>query len=435
MSKLQRLCVTDSLQLSCIRTDKFKTGVLNLTLCLPLTKENTMLGMLLPRILRRGSEHYPNMAAINRRLDELYAACAEIRSTRIGRNLALVLSVEFLDESYSFDGSAIFSSVLEVISDMLLHPRMIDGCFESKIVAQEIEFAKDSIRAEINNTRAFSVIRCLELMHRDDPTYPTLAEMEAEIANVTPAQLTQYYLQTLRSATIHAFYVGGLAPSYVSDCLERSLGTWHTDHSFPILPPKSAPSCGTIEQTQSMPVSQGKLAMGYRTGVCADGTSDEVYVAMVLNEIFGESPSSKLFVNVREKMSLCYSCSSFYNRYTGIMLVSAGIESRNRAVAEQAIREQFASIQNNQISDAEIQAAKRSLENVYRQIQDNPFELQSFYGNRALFGLDGDIEDCLARLNAVTAEQVSELARRIECDTVFFIEGTNPNAEEDEYDE
>ena len=184
-----------------------------------------------------------------------------------------------------------------------------------------------------------------------------------------------------------------------------------------------------------MPVSQGKLAMGFRTGVCADGKSEDVYTAMVLNELFGESPASKLFVNVREKMSLCYSCSSFYNRYTGILIVSAGIESKNRSITQNAILEQLECIRRAQISDAEMQAAKRSLENAYRQINDNPFDLQSFYGNRALFGLEGDLKECLARLNAVTVDQVSELARRIECDTVFFIEGTNPHTEEEDFDE
>lgn len=434
MSAPQRLSVTDSIQLSCIQTERFKTGVLTLTLCLPLTKENTMLGMLLPRVLRRGTEHFPDMASIHRRLDELYASCVEIRSTRIGRNLAIVVTAEFLDEAYATDHTQILDGVLEVISDMLLRPKMVREAFDPAIVKQEIGFAKDSIRSEINNTRAYSLIRCMELMHRNDRTYPTLKEMETEIDGIDAEQLARFYRNTLRSASIQAFFVGSLAPSYVSNCLRTHLGEWHSEILYPILPPYAAPSCGVIEQTLPMPVSQGKLAMGFRTGVCADGADDDVYTAMVFNELFGESPASKLFMNVREKMSLCYSCSSFFNRYTGILLVSAGIESKNRQTAEQAILDQLQSIRHGEISDAEMHAAKLSLANSYRQINDNPFELQSFYSNRAIFGLDGDVEDCRARLDAVTVEQVVALAKKIECDTVFFIEGTRADADENEED-
>lgn len=169
----ESLQISESLKLSYIHTDKFKTDVLTLTLCLPLTRENTVLNMILPGVFRRGTERYPDMASINRRLDELYAACVEIRSNRIGKNLLLTISAEMLDECYASDGEPILDGVVEILSEMLLHPRMIDNCFCDTFVRQEIRFAQDSVRAEINNTRAYAAIRCMELMHRNDPSYPT----------------------------------------------------------------------------------------------------------------------------------------------------------------------------------------------------------------------------------------------------------------------
>ena len=174
--------------------------------------------------------------------------------------------------------------------------------------------------------------------------------------------------------------------------------------------------------------------MGFRVGVCADGHSSSVYTAMVLNEIFGGSAASKLFLNVRERMSLCYHCSSSYHCYTGIMTVSAGIESKNREIAQNAILQQFKEIQNGNISPTELLAAKASLENSYRQIHDNPFDLQSFYGNRSLFGWNETVEECLRRISAVTVEDVAILAKQVLCDTVFFIEGTKESACDEEED-
>ena len=211
--------------------------------------------------------------------------------------------------------------------------------------------------------------------------------------------------------------------------LQRYFSTWQTSRPYAIVLPCAEASVGEIRVTEPMPVSQGKLAMGFRTGVCADGSDDRaVAAAVVLNEIFGGAPASKLFMNVREKMSLCYYCSSAYNRYTGILTVSAGIETKKRDVAEKAILDQLESIRAGKISQTELLAAKSSLENAYRQIDDNPFELQSFYGSRSLFGLREDVEESRRRIAAVTKDEVVALARKVLCDTVFFVEGTKKDA-------
>jgi predicted Zn-dependent peptidase len=265
-------------------------------------------------------------------------------------------------------------------------------------------------------------------MYREDPCYPTLTEMEAILNTVDARSLTDYYRNVLQSAKIDVFYVGSLSAEVPRRYLQTYFAEWKAVHGYDIIPPTAEPSVGEISLTEEMPVAQGKLSMGFRTGVCADGTDDRVHTAMVLNEILGGSPASKLFMNVRERMSLCYYCSSSYNRYTGILTVSAGIETKNRAVAEDAIRQQLASIQAGDVSQTEFLAAKSALENAYRQIDDNPFELQSFYGNRALFGLAGDIDECRRRMAEVTLEQVVALAKEVFCDTVFFVKGTKADA-------
>ena len=164
--------------------------------------------------------------------------------------------------------------------------------------------------------------------------------------------------------------------------------------------------------------------MGFRTGVITEPSRDDCYIAMVFNEVFGGSPASKLFMNVREKMSLCYYCSSSYSQYTGVITVSSGIEVSKREIAEQAILAQLQDIQQGNISETELHAARISLENAYRQIYDNPFDLQTFYGTRSLFGIPGDIDECRKKIASVTKEQIVALAQAVTCDTVFFIKGT-----------
>ena len=173
-----------------------------------------------------------------------------------------------------------------------------------------------------------------------------------------------------------------------------------------------------------MPVTQGKLALGFSTGVTVSKDSDDVYTAIMLNEILGGSASSKLFLNVREKLSLCYYCSSSYSIYSGVMLISSGFEVKNYEIARKAIFAQLDDIRQGKISDVEFWAAQRSITSSYRQLYDSPFDLQAFFGDRSLFGINDNIEDTVSKLLSVTKKNIVDLANRIKFEASYFIKGT-----------
>ena len=182
-----------------------------------------------------------------------------------------------------------------------------------------------------------------------------------------------------------------------------------------------------------MPVSQGKLAMGFKVGACIGDSDNRHYTAILLNELFGGSAMSKLFMNVREKLSLCYYCSSNYNQYMGTLTVSSGIDNKNFELAKNAILSELKDICDEKISDAEFHAAKKALENSYKQIYDSAYDLQSFYGNRAFFGFDETVESVKDSIARITKQDVAALARRITLDSVFYVEAVGDG--EDIYDE
>ncbi len=429
---LQKLNISDHIHLSCIQTPKFKTGILTLSLTMPLNTESFAYNSILSSILRRGTKSYPDISSFNRRLDELYAACVEIRSHRVGHNLCLSFTVELLDEAYSLDQTKITDGVLELLAELILSPKMKNSQFDPDEVAQEIRFAQDGIRSQINNTRAYAAIRCAELMYRNDPNYPTMKALQELLPQIDSQKLTAYYQKLLRSSSLQAFYVGSLSAEEISEKICRLFAPWRISIPYSPQLPSAETHTEYLSLTEKMPVSQGKLSMGLRTGACISKGSDNSYVALVFNEIFGGSPASKLFMNVREKMSLCYYCSSSYSRYTGIITVSAGIETDKRKITEQAILQQLEDIRQGKISEIEMNAAKTSLENSYRQIYDNPFELQNFYGDQNLFGFDTPIEECRKRIASVTKDEVIKLSNSVICDTVFFVEGTQNSQSEEE---
>jgi predicted Zn-dependent peptidase len=143
-----------------------------------------------------------------------------------------------------------------------------------------------------------------------------------------------------------------------------------------------------------------------------------------MNEIFGGGASSKLFMNVREKMSLCYSCSSTLEMDRGIIHVSSGIDPQNREIAQKAILEEFENIKEGKISEYEFSSAKKALENSYREIYDNPFDIFAFYSSRDSLGIECSIDECREKISAVTLRDVIKVANNTVLDSVYFLNGT-----------
>lgn len=431
---LQTSVISDSIRLSAINTDRFKTGILTFTLTIPLTSKNFAYNTLLAGVMRRGTEHYPSLSALNKRLDELYATSIEIRSSQNAKNLSLIITSEFLDDRYITDGCNVLSGVLDVIEELLFQPLLENGAFLSNIVAQEKRIALDYLNSEINNTRLYALKRCHEKMHRLDEDYPTTERLKQHIENADEKSVYMHLLNILDSSALDVFYIGNENTDGISEKISRVFDKYSPKAVYAPIMPKARPVLPLVSETEEMPVSQGKLTLGFRTGVCI-GQSDKYFAALVFNEIFGASPLSKLFMNVRERLSLCYYCSSSYSIYSGDVIVSSGIEVQNREKAEREILCQLDNIREGKISDAEFCAAVRSLENSYRQIFDSPLDIQSFYASRRMFGIQDTIEDTLDAIHRVTVADVIDIAKNITFDTVFFVEGTLQDGADTEEEE
>lgn len=411
----------EGVTLSTIRTDKFKTGMISLSLSMPLSRSLTAGNMLLSGVLRRGSEEFPSMALLNRQLDGLYASAIEIKNTRHGRNESLVISADMLDNAFVRDGTDITDGVLHVLSQILLHPLNEGNSFPAETVRKEKIHVSDAIKAEINNPKAYARHRCSELLHQGDEDFPTLEELSAAVNATDEVSLYKHYTKLLSSASVEFFYVGSESAEKVADTVRRHFNEFGSREQRHItLTPERFTSLKEV--TEPFEVSQGKLVMGFRTGVCA--TDDEYFAAVIFNEIFGGSPASKLFMNVRERMSLCYYCASSYDTYLGNLIVSSGIDVASFEIARDAILTQLEDIKQGRISEVELEAAKKSVLHWYRQIYDFPFELFSFYSTRAMLGIDSTPEDYMKQFESVSAEEVVAVAKGVALDTVYFLKGT-----------
>ena len=348
--------------------------------------------------------------------------------------MLFTISAEMLDKKYITDGTDTLSGVLEVISDLLLHPCFADDSFDQNIVVQEKNILIDDIKAKKNNTRVYSVTRCIELMRDGKLNAPTYEESLSIAQDITTEDLRAFY-KTLVAAPPDVFYIGTEQPSAVENKLCTAFAEQDPKPRHKIIPIEPYGRAEYVSKKERMPVAQGKLSMGFSTGTCITKFKKDHYIALVFNELFGGSPSSKLFLNVREAMSLCYYCSSSFSIYSGTMTVSCGIKVTDLDKARTAILDQLKDMKDGSISEQEMVAAKLSVVNSYRQIYDNPFDIQAFYSGRQLLGIGETLEDCINGITAVTAEEVIAFAQRVKLDAQFFVEGTLSDKEDENDDQ
>ena len=395
-----------------------------------------MLSSLLLSVLRRGCEGYPSLAKLNRRLDYLYGTDLSLRSFARGDRLITGLALDLLDPAYLPNKEEdLLDQALEVVDQLLFHPLLDEkGLLLASYVEAEKKNLCDRIRARRNHPAAYAVHRCRELLFSEDPSGALYRTTEEDVRAVTPEELTAFYRTLCAHMHLSCFYVGPRAPEELLPLLERRLGAV-AKNERPQLPESRTLwlKGEALSVDEELPVTQGHLVLGFSTSVTL---RDKLFFACkVFCEMLGGTPTSRLFLEVRERRSLCYSCYSAYDSYKGALLVTCGLANEHRKEAEDAILTQLRKLQEGHFREEELGNAKQSLINIYCQTEDNPSSIENFYFSRASADALLSAEECAARTAAVTREEVLAVARALRLGVTYFLKATLESEEENDDDE
>lgn len=416
-------------QLHAIRTERFKTEHLTVQFMVPIREETAQRYALMLELLRRGTERFPTKALFHRHLDELFSSIITPFSRKAGDMHLFGFSAEFLGARFVGGGAGLLPFVTEMLAEVLFRPLLENGFFKAAFVDSEKTHLRDAIRARINHPKAYARTRCRKLLLEGEPYALSLSGEENMVDDATAENLTALWRSLLSSVAPTFFYIGSTPLEVVAEELEKHFGV--LAGSLPKAQTVVSAHKGEVRYAEeTAPLCQGKLAIGFRTEY---SLLHKDSVAMsVLNEIYGGSAASKLFLNVREKLSLCYHCASALDLYKGVMFLSAGMKVENRERTESAALAEFEDIKKGNITDVEWQAAKRSLANAYRQIYDAPHLLADFYLGRNAIGISETVEERLSALERVTRDDVAVAAGHIAPGAVFFLRGTLAGEEDEE---
>lgn len=415
---MEILELSGGVTLRCFQDDRFKQSAISIQFVRPMCKEEAALNALLPAVLLRGCESARDMREITLRLDDLYGASVGSLVRRIGDCQTTGFACNFIEDAFALEGDSVLAPMAAFLGELLLQPVLEKGVFLREYVESEKRNLILTIEAQLNDKRAYATSQLFRYMAKEDSYgIPRLGEKE-QVAEITPESLYAHYQKLLRESPVEIFYVGSKTADQVAERMRplfENLGR----KAQPL--PRQMPFVdgGKENITESLEVSQGKLCMGFVTPVTI---GDPLYSAMqVLNMIFGGGMTAKLFMQVREKLSLCYDISSgFYGR-KGIMTVSAGIDFDKNAQVQEKVLELLADCARGNITREELDSAKNALITSLQGVHDSPSSIENFYATAAVSGLGMTPAEYMESISRVTAQQVAEAAKTVELHSVYFL--------------
>lgn len=410
--------------LTCLQTDKFKTGCLSINLLTPLLRETAAKNALVPMVLSRGTASLPDMAAISAKLDSLYGARLKPVVRKKGEIQVIGLYADFADDAFIPDDNGLLEKVTALMGEMLLMPKTHGGLLLKDYVESEREQLLELIRGRINEKRSYSLQRLFELMCAMEDYAVDKLGTEAEAESITATALTKHYHSLLADSPIEVFYCGSADFDRVRTAVTEALSALPRSEEEPDL--GTDIRMNSLEESpryfeDRLHVTQGKLAIGFRLGDCMEDPNPAAI--RVFNAVYGGSVTSKLFMNVRERLSLCYFAGSLVDLHKGILAVSSGIEFDKYEAARDEIFAQLETIRRGEITEEELSGAKNYVASDYRTIEDSPAALEDFYLNQALIGPDASPAELAALTESITAAEVIKIAKGVECDAIYFLRG------------
>ena len=416
--KATRIQLANGVYLTYLPARKFKTSLLSAQFVTPLQQETASAWALLPAVLRRGTVTYPDLGALSAQLDRLYGASVEYTIRKKGENQCVGFVASFIDDSFTPDGERLLEPAADLVGELICDPVTERGRFVSAYFESEKTNLIDAIRSQINDKRDYAAARLLQEMCAGEPYGVSRLGDEKTAEKLQMQKLYAQYGELISTARLELFYVGSADLDRVRQALASAFATLPRDGIRDIAAAAPHPARREVQTvTEEMDVTQGKLCMGFSCG-----SSD--YGAMLLgNTLFGGSSNSKLFLNVREKMSLCYYASSLYHRQKRLITVSSGIEFADYQRAYDEILRQLEAVQKGELEDWELDGARSTLLNAYASMGDSQGKLENFYLGQAATGQSESPEDLAEQLRDVTAERVFKAMETVKLDTVYFLKG------------
>ncbi|MBR4727998.1 MAG: insulinase family protein [Clostridia bacterium] len=407
--------LADGVRLVAEPTDRFKTACISVSMALPMD-EHMAANALLLYLLKRSCRAYPDMTQLQGKLDALYGASIGADISKIGEAQVLRLQLTCLADKFALTKESIAAESAQLLADLIFRPNVKNASFGAAALQAEKRLLIQRVEEELNDKRTYAYEQLIANMCQNElygkPKYGTVEEIEA----VKMSDVYAAWRNLLRTAIFQITVVGAADAAQIAEAFAAG---FKRIERAPVTPPTQFVQRARRfnHYSKSFPVNQGKLVIGFRAGM-ADSL-DHIASMTVMNDLFGGGTYSKLFANVREKMSLAYYCWSRLVASKGLLIVESGIDTEMERKASAEILSQLSDLRNSKTDPALLDASKRSLRE--RLTPASPYAILEWYSAQVLQPEICTQEARIAAIEEVTMEDVCAAAKRISIDSIYML--------------
>ena len=393
-----------------VENSRFNTTLVSFNFYLPLMRETYEENALLPYVLSSCSEEYDNFRKLNIKLGNLYGATLSTSNSKMMDYQCLNIAISVINDEYTLDGEGVVNEAAKLLASLIFNPALEGESFKESDVTREKLQMLDRIKGEINDKRGFARAKAVTMLFGDNPYAVSRYGEEKSMEKVTGSDLFVAWERMLRTAFIRVNVIGAKLPNGLWNAVSSAFSAIKRDNVTEFTG-FNTPALESAEKTDYMSVSQGKLVMGFSLGEVK--AERDTAATTVMADIFGGGPYSRLFTNVREKMSLCYYCACQTVKNKGYMLVDSGIEAANAEKAKKEILNQLEIMKKGEFTDDEFSASIIGICDSVKSLEDSLPTLNAFYASRVFDSSVSSPSELTKLIKQVTREDVIKAANNV----------------------
>lgn len=414
---INRRKIADGVYFSSITDKRYKKNLISVAFSTQLSEDTATENVIVPVLLTKCNSKLPTYKAFNNKMSRLYASGIGGTAGRQYDLLTISFGAYYLDDIYALSGEKMTGIMTDILIDCLTSPVTENGVFSEKFVELEKKTVIDNIETAINDKRSYAIERAMKTICKGEPasvcSYGTVEKAKL----ITPDSAYKAYRRMLETMPCEIICTGcsdfdGVAEKFAA-AFEKA-GRHDIENTTIALSPVKTQ---TEEVTERLTVNQSKLVLGFKSH------SDDDAALVLLQKIFGGTTSSKLFRNVREKMSLCYYCSAARNDLKGIMLVNSGVENENIEKTKEAVIDQLEEIKNGNFTNEDINFAEMAIKNDFKSVADSAGNVSNWYFDCIRKNDIVTPEEKLGRYLGVSKERIIAAAKSMVLDSVYVLTG------------
>ncbi len=349
------------------------------------TPEQAGISHFLEHLLFKGTERFGSTE-----IDEIFDGMGAEINAGTGKETTSVYS-RFLDRH--------LERAFDVMGEMVLRPTYPEIDSERQVVIEEIAMYDDEPSDKIHDVFA-------EALYGDHPLGRRVIGTADVVGSVPVPTISAYHDSAYVPENLVVAAAGSITHDEVVE-LARRAGEPPAGKAPLIVaaPEPEARRCFLTKETEQYYLCVG--APGISRG------DERRFALRVLDAVLGGTTSSRLWQEVREKRGLAYSVTSFTSAFadTGSVGVYLGTRPDNVPEAMDVIGAELARIRDERITDEELERAKENLKGRTVLAMESTMARMNRLGSSILMDVPLlTIDEILARLDAVTADEVAELA-------------------------